>query len=143
MSETNKKFVIHFSEEQEQLLEVATEFARDKFPLSGARARIAVAEDFAPAVWRDMVALGWLGVTVPEEFGGSGLGLAEAVAIAEPLGRQLAGTPFVSTTLAAQALLKAGTAAQKSAWLPKLGQGAVGALALSEPHGDWNLENLS
>lgn len=143
MSDTNKKPVIGFSEEQEQLLDVATNFARDKFPLDKARARIAAAEDFDPGIWQEMAALGWLGVAIPEEFGGSGLTFAEVVTIAEPLGYYLAGTPFVSTTLVAQALLKAGTAAQKRDYLPMLAEGAVGALALCEPHGDWNLEHLT
>ena len=143
MSGDDKRPMINFSDEQAQLLEVAANFAQDKFPLSKARARIAAKADFDAAVWKEMAALGWLGVAIPEEFGGSGLGLAEVVAIVEPLGRALAGTPLVSTTLAAQALLKAGTPAQKSEWLPKIGEGAIGTLGLVEPHGDWNLEHLT
>lgn len=142
MLDTNKKLTITFSEEQEQLLDIATSFARDKFPMDKTRARIAAAEDFDRAIWSEMASLGWLGIAVPEEFGGSGLGLAEVVTIAEPLGRNLAGTPFVSTTLVAQALLKAGTSAQKQEWLPKICEGAIGALAIVEPHGDWNLAHL-
>jgi alkylation response protein AidB-like acyl-CoA dehydrogenase len=134
---------ILFSDEQAQLLETAEAFARDKFPMEHVRGRIAAAEDFDPSVWREMAALGWLGVAVDEAFGGSGLGLGEVVAIVEPLGRHLAGAPFMSTTLAAQALMRAGSEAQKRQWLPKLCEGAVGALALTEPHGDWNLENLT
>ena len=143
MQDEVKKPVIAFSDEQEQLLEVATNFARDKFPLDRARARIAAAEDFDSAIWTEMAQLGWLGVAVPEDFGGSGLSLAEVVTIAEPLGRHLAGTPFVSTTLLAQALTEAGTPSQKRDYLPKLAEGAIGALALCEPHGDWNLEHLT
>lgn len=142
MLDTNKKLSITFSEEQEQLLDIATSFARDKFPMDKTRARIAAAEDFDRAVWDEMASLGWLGISVPEDFGGSGLGLAEVVTIAEPLGRNLAGTPFVSTTLAAQALLKAGTAEQKKEWLPKLCEGAIATLAIVEPHGDWNVEHI-
>ena len=143
MFDTNKKLVINFSEEQEQLLEVATSFCRDKFPVDRARARIAAAEDFDKAVWDEMASLGWLGIAVPEEFGGSGLGLAEVVTVVEPTGYYLAGTPLVSTTLAAQALVKAGTEAQKDEWLPKICEGAIGTLALSEPSGDWDLGNLA
>lgn len=143
MLDTNKKPSINFSEEQEQLLDIATNFARDRFPMDRARARIAADQDFDAAVWAEMASLGWLGVAVPEEFGGSGLGLAEVVSIVEPLARNLAGTPFVSTTLVAQALLKAGTPAQKSEWLPKICEGAIGALALVEPHGDWDLAHLT
>jgi acyl-CoA dehydrogenase len=143
MWDPNKKPVIHFSNEQEQLLEVATSFARDRFPMDRARARIAAAEDFDRTVWAEMASLGWLGIAVPEEFGGSGLGLAEVVTVVEPLGRALAGTPFVSTTLVAQALVRAGTDVQRRVWLPKICEGAVGALALVEPHGDWNLDHLT
>ena len=143
MTTDNKRPTIQFSDEQAQLLEVATSFAQDRFPLSKARMRIAAKEDFDAAIWKEIASLGWLGVAIPEEFGGSGLGLAEIVAIVEPLGRALAGTPLVSTTLAAQALFKAGTPAQKSEWLPKICEGAIGTLALVEPHGDWNLEHLT
>jgi len=143
MWDRDKRPVIKFSDEQEQLLEVATNFARDKFPLDRARKRIAATEDFDRAVWNEMVSLGWLGIAIPEEFGGSGLGLAEVVTVVEPLGRQLAGTPIVSSTLVAQAILVAGTPAQKSTWLPRICQGAIAALALVEPHGDWNLKHLT
>jgi len=142
MSDAGKRFEIQFSEEQEQLLDVATSFARDKFPLSEARARIAAIEDFDVALWNEMASLGWLGITVPEAFGGSALSLAEVVPIAEALGRQVAATPFVSTTLATQALLKAGTAKQQSDWLPKFCAGAIGSLALNEPGGDWSPEHI-
>jgi acyl-CoA dehydrogenase len=139
----DKRPTIHFADEQAQLLEVATSFAQDKFPLNKARARIEAREDFDAAVWKEMASLGWLGVAIPEEFGGSGLGLAEVVTIVEPLGRALAGTPLVATTLVAQALMMAGTQAQKREWLPKICEGAIGALALVEPHGDWNLAHLT
>ncbi|MBI3676251.1 MAG: acyl-CoA/acyl-ACP dehydrogenase [Proteobacteria bacterium] len=143
MWDADQRPVIKFSDEQEQLLGVATNFARDKFPLDRARKRIAASEDLDRSVWEEMVSLGWLGIAIPEEFGGSGLGLAEVVTVVEPLGRHLAGTPLVSTTLVAQAILVAGTPAQKGVWLPKICQGAIAALALVEPHGDWNLKHLT
>jgi acyl-CoA dehydrogenase len=143
MWDADKRPVIKFSDEQEQLLEVATNFARDRFPPERARKRIAASEDLDRSVWDEMVSLGWLGIAIPEEFGGSGLGLAEVVTVVEPLGRHLAGTPLVSTTLVEQAILVAGTPAQKSMWLPQMCQGAIAALALVEPHGDWNLKHLT
>lgn len=143
MWDADKRPVIKFSDEQEQLLEVATNFARDRFPLDRTRKRIAASEDLDRSIWDEMVSLGWLGIAIPEEFGGSGLGLAEVVTVVEPLGRHLSGTPLVSTTLVGQALLVAGTPAQKSLWLPKICEGAIAALALVEPHGDWNLKHLT
>jgi alkylation response protein AidB-like acyl-CoA dehydrogenase len=143
MWDRDKRPVIKFSDEQEQLLEVATNFARDKFPLDRTRKRIAATEDLDRAIWDEMVSLGWLGIAIPEEFGGSGLGLAEVVTVVEPLGKQLAGTPIVSSTLVAQAILAAGTPVQKSVWLPRICDGAIAAVALVEPHGDWNLKHLT
>ena len=137
-----KRPSIRFSEEQEQLLEVAENFCRDRFPMAAVRKAIAASEDFDPALWNEIVSLGWLGTAIPEEFGGSGLGLAEVVTLVEPMGRALAGTPFVGTTLAAQALLAGGTMAQKNAWLPRICEGAIATLALRESDGDWDLTRI-
>ncbi|HEX5690589.1 MAG TPA: acyl-CoA dehydrogenase family protein, partial [Roseiflexaceae bacterium] len=86
---------------------------------------------------------GWLGIAIPEQYGGAGLGLREVVPVVEQMGRALMASPFVSTTLAAQALLAGGTDKQKQALLPQIAGGAIATLALMEPHGDWNLENLT
>ena len=129
---------IKFSEEQAQLLEIASNYCRDKSPIAEVRARIETEPGYDPAVYEEIAALGWLGIAVPEAFGGSGLGLGEVVTIAEPMGRHLLATPFQSTTVAAQALLAAGTDAQKAAWLPRLCEGTVATVALTEPDGDWH-----
>ncbi len=142
MLDTNKKPTILFSDEQEQLLEVASNFCRNRFPMSATRKRIEAPEDFDKTLWAEIASLGWLGIAVPEEFGGSGLTLAEVVTVVEPMGQYLAGTPLVSTTLVAQALIAAGTEAQKNNWLPKICEGTIGALALTEPSGDWSLTDL-
>src|SRR5678816_4892932 len=78
--------------------------------------------------------MGWMGSAIPETHGGAGFGHLELCVIAEELGRSLAPTPFASTIyLAAEALLLAGTDAQKKRWLPRIAQGeAIGCLALSE-----------
>jgi len=79
---------------------------------------------------------------VPEEFGGSALSLAEVVSIVEPMGRHLAGTPFVSTQLLIQGLLAGGSDELKGELLPKICEGAVGTIALFERDGDWDLEHI-
>jgi len=134
---------ISFSDEQEQLLEIATNFCREKSTIAHVRDQMTEQTGYDPALWREMAELGWLGVALPEKFGGSDLSLGEVVTIMEPMGRYLFATPFLSTTLAAQALLTGGTDAQKEAWLPKIAEGAIASLALSELHGDWDLTNLT
>jgi alkylation response protein AidB-like acyl-CoA dehydrogenase len=130
---------IDFSDEQAMLLDTAEAFCREHSPISAVRARLGVQPGHDPAVWRQMTELGWCGLAVPEALGGSGLGLAELATLAEPMGRHLMATPFISSQLAIQALLAAGDPALQQAWLPRLAQGAIGAVALFEDEGDWNL----
>jgi len=127
---------LEFSDEQSMILDSAREFCRDKSPISAVRALLDSETGFDPDVWQEMVGLGWLGLAIPEEFGGSGLGIGSTVPLAECMGRHMLSTPFFSTTLAAQAILRAGSPAQKEAWLPQLASGTVATLALLDG-GDW------
>ena len=126
---------ITFTDEQAMLLETAVAFCRDKSPIRTVRNLLLDETGFDPAVWDEMVALGWTGIAIPEAHGGSGLSLAEIATIAEPMGRHLLATPFVSTQLAIQALLAVGD----TALLPRIAQGAIATVALFEAEGDWDL----
>lgn len=130
---------ISFSKEQAMLSDIASKFFRDKWPIESVREHLASETGFDADLWREMVDLGWLGIAVPEEYGGSGLGVAELVTLTEPMGRALFASPFVSTQLAVQALLH-GSAEQRKEWLPRLAEGSVGTLAAVESSGDWDLE---
>ena len=134
---------IGLSEEQAQLLDVAAGFCRDKSPVDQVRALLADETGFQPEIWQEIADLGWLGIGIPETYGGIGLGLGEVVPIVEQMGRNLLTTPYLGTILAAQAVLRGGTEAQKNEILPKLVSGTAATLALCEDHADWNLENVS
>jgi acyl-CoA dehydrogenase len=131
--------LITFSEEQAMLLEVATSFCRDKSPMSKVRAQLTSEDGFDRALWDEMVSLGWSGIAVPELYGGSALSLAEVATIAEPMGRHLMATPFVSTQLFIQGLLTGGSEQQKLSALGKICKGKIGTVALFERDGDWNI----
>ncbi|TPG53766.1 acyl-CoA dehydrogenase [Roseomonas nepalensis] len=64
-----------------------------------------------PAVWRSMGAMGWIGLRLPEEAGGAGLGMAEACALLEELGRALVPEPLVAGALSARLLAAGGDTA--------------------------------
>ena len=132
-----------YSEEQIELLDVATSFCRDKSPIDRVRRLIDSDLGYDADIWAEIAALGWTAIAIPESFGGVGLTLAEVVPVVEQMGRHLMASPFVASTLAAQALVAGGTDAQKAEWLPKLAEGVIGTLALSEAHGDWDLSNLT
>lgn len=78
--------------------------------------------------------MGFAGLLVPEEFGGSGLGAVEAGVVMEEIGRTLMPSPFLSTgVLAASALTRGGNAGQKSEYLTRLAKGElIAALAVDE-----------
>lgn len=133
---------LSYSEEQIELMDVATNFCRDKSPIDKVRSLIDDERGYDPAIWQEIVDLGWLGIAVPEAQGGVGLSMAEVAPIAEQMGRRLLATPFSTCTIAAQALLAAGDEAQCGEWLPRIVAGEVATLALTEPHGDWNLGHV-
>lgn len=89
---------------------------------------------FDERFWETAVAQGWTAMAVPEEFGGLGLGLVELGLVAEQVGRDCPGVPFLASGHAiGRALLGGGDAAVRRRWLPALADGAVlGALALAE-----------
>ena len=143
MGVMREKADIIFTDEQQQLLQIAETFSADKSPIEIVRKRLEAEQALEPKLWQEIADLGWLGIAIPEEYGGSGLGLGEVITIIEPMGRYLFSSPLISTTLAAQAILHWGSDDQKAQWLPKIVGGAVAALALTEAHGDWDLKNLT
>jgi len=95
-------------------------------------------------LWASFAELGFLGAAIPEEYGGVGLGASDLCVIAEEVGRAVAPIPFFSSiVLAAEAILLAGTDAQKSEWLPKLASGeVVGTFAWNEGPGAVSEHNI-
>jgi len=75
-------------------------------------------------VWNGIGELGVLGIIIPEEYGGVGLGFLDAALVAEALGRAVAPIPYIgSSIMAPVAILNAGDDRQKSTWLPKIAAG--------------------
>jgi acyl-CoA dehydrogenase len=127
-----------FSDDQKQLRDQARRYLAEKCPPKAVRAVLESKADFDRGLWKGLAEMGFLGVAIPEEFGGTGAGHLELCVIAEEMGRALAPVPFSSTVyLAAEALLLAGSDAQKKKWLPLVASGdAIGTLALFEGTGN-------
>jgi alkylation response protein AidB-like acyl-CoA dehydrogenase len=131
---------LEFSEEQKFVQKTARDYLAENAPLATCRAVLEGGKPFDPTLWKGVAEMGWLGTAVPEAYGGAGLGHLELVLIAQELGRALAPIPFSSSVyLATEALLQAGSEAQKQKYLPKLAAGeAIGTLALAEGLGDFD-----
>jgi len=101
------------SEEQELLRNAAREFLERECPLSLVREVERSEPGFSPQLWQQMADLGWLGVPIPQEYGGFGLGTVDLAVLAKELGRALCPGPYLPTVvLAAGAIAAAGTAAR-------------------------------
>lgn len=127
-----------FSDDQKQLRDQARRFLTERCPPKAVRAVLEGGAPYDRELWKGLAEMGFLGVAIPEEFGGAGAGHLELCVIAEELGRVLAPVPFASTIyLAAEAIMIAGSDAQKKKWLPAIASGeAIGTLALFEGKGN-------
>ncbi|MBX7223989.1 MAG: acyl-CoA/acyl-ACP dehydrogenase [Blastocatellia bacterium] len=90
-------------------------------------------------LWHLMAEQGWLGLTLPEDFGGLGQGLVELAVIAEEMGRVCLPGGFLSAIFAGALVAEAGNSRQKAAYLEKMASGDLkGTVALLEAEADWN-----
>ena len=114
------------SDEQKLLDQTIKKFIEKEVPLERVRELAADRQSFDAAIWDGLNELGLFGIMIPEEYGGAGLRLLDAVVVQEHLGRQVVPAPFLSTAiLAPVALLKGGSEEQKDTWLPKIAAGEI------------------
>ena len=127
------------NEEQQLLRESARDFCRENVPLSVLR-RLRDSHDergYDADIWRQIVALGWTGMTIPEAFGGYEFGYTGLGLVLEETGRCLLNSPLIPTVLlGATAINLAGSEAQKQQLLPAVVAGELLlAMAMEErPH---------
>src|SRR6516162_9946816 len=124
------------TEEQSMLRDSARGLISDKAPVSHLR-HLRDSKDatgFSRELWKEFAEMGFAGLLVPEQFGGSALGNVEAGVVMEEIGRTLMPSPFLSTAvLAASALSRGGSQAQRSEFLPKISAGnLLATLAVDE-----------
>jgi alkylation response protein AidB-like acyl-CoA dehydrogenase len=118
---------IALTDDHRELAEVARAFLTSQKARWAARSLLDTADESRPPFWQNLVELGWLGLHIDEEHGGSGYGLPELVVVIEELGRAVAPGPFVPTVIASAVIANDGSAEQKSRLLPGLIDGTVTA----------------
>jgi alkylation response protein AidB-like acyl-CoA dehydrogenase len=120
---------------QQALQATARQFLAERTPSSYVRAMTEDDAGITPDLWEQLVELGWVGLLVPEEHGGAGMGLLEVMVVLEEMGRLPLPGPFLSSAvLATDAAVRLGLADR----LPALASGVTrGTVALDEEgHGD-------
>ena len=124
------------NEEQQMLSDSAKDFAANRTPVNHFRS---LRDNNDPLnwdkdVWKEMVDLGWSGILIPQEFGGSDFGLAGISVIMQEVGKTLTPSPlFATAVMGASAINTFGTQEQKAEYLPKIAAGNITtAIAIDE-----------
>jgi acyl-CoA dehydrogenase len=124
------------TEEQKFLRDTAKDFAQERTPITHFRALRDNKDEtlWDKDIWQEMVKLGWSGILIPEEYGGSDFGVAGISVILQEIGRTLTPSPLLSTgVLGAYAISNFGSQEQKEKYLPKIVSGEITtALAVDE-----------
>ena len=115
---------LEFTPEQELLRETVAGVCARHAGLEVVRALEDDPLGYSEKFWDQLGELGLLGLTLPEEHGGSGMSMLDAMVVYHELGRALAPSPhFVSSVMSGGVLTRAGTPSQQAEWLPKIAGG--------------------
>ena len=132
------------NEVQTMLQNSAREFMEAEMPKS----RVLEIDDspsgFAVDLWEKMCGIGWAGMAVPEEFGGSGNSFTDLGVVYEMMGYYACSSPHLSSAvLCSQVILEAGNQEQKQSLLPPIASGQqIFSLALTEPEYGWGADTV-
>jgi alkylation response protein AidB-like acyl-CoA dehydrogenase len=130
-----------FTEEQEMLRKIARDFLVTECPKDLVRQMVKDEKGYTPELWKKMAELGWMGLIIPEEYGGIGGNFLDVVVLLEEMGRACLPGPFFSSLIGTLAILEAGNAPQKKELLPKIAQGELlSTLAVSEPYVGYEID---
>jgi alkylation response protein AidB-like acyl-CoA dehydrogenase len=133
-----------FSEEQEMLRQSARALLEKECPSATVRKLMDDERGFDLALWRKMAELGWLGLVIPEQYGGGGLSYVDLVLVMEEMGRVVLPSPFIWTLMVAEAIKRAGSDSQKSSLLPRLATGElIATVAYLEPSSIWSADGIT
>ncbi len=133
------------SAEQQLLKKEVRHFLETECPKSALRAIQASDLGYSAELWRKMAGLGWLGLILPEEYGGVGGSLIDLAVMLEEVGRATAPGPFFSTmVLGVLPLLEAGNEDQKRRLLTGVANGEILlTMAVAEPGTDYSPAHIS
>ena len=132
-------------EQQEMLKNFARDFLEKECPESLVREMEEDEKGYSPQLWKGMAQQGWMGLVIPEKYGGTDMNLCELVVLLEEFGRALVPGPFISTVvLGGMPIMDAGTDAQKDQFLPKIASGdLIMTMALTVPSAKWTADGVT
>jgi len=122
------------SEEQEMVKKMARDFLTDKLPKAVVKEMEESELGYSPDLWKEMTELGWVGLVLPDKYGGSGMSFLDLAVLLEEMGKACLPGPYFSTVvLGGLPIIDTGTEEQKQEYLPKIASGEIiFTLALTE-----------
>ena len=135
---------LDFSEEQLMLRDAARDFLTKRLPKKTVKELEESQSGYSPEMWKEMAELGWMGLVLPEKYGGAGMGFLDLAVLLEEMGRACLPGPFFSTVvLGALPILDFGTDEQKEMYLPRISKGeAIFTLALTEDNARYDASGV-
>jgi alkylation response protein AidB-like acyl-CoA dehydrogenase len=126
---------LDLTEEQEMLRTSARDFLTKECPKTMVRKLEEDEKGYSPELWHKMAELGWMGLVLPEQYNGMGMGFMDLVILLQEMGRNILPGPFFSTVvMGSLPILNAGTEEQKKEFLPRIAAGdMILTLAFIEP----------
>jgi alkylation response protein AidB-like acyl-CoA dehydrogenase len=132
------------NDEQAMLKDVTRSLLGNHCSIAAVRAGLDAHPDADTQLWALGAELGWPGLALPEEHGGSGQGLVELAIVAEELGRALARVPVLTSAVVGAAVARGGSERLQAATLPALADGTAWASwAFAEPSQPWSLDGVT
>jgi alkylation response protein AidB-like acyl-CoA dehydrogenase len=131
------------SEEQQMLREFARDFLEKECTETYVRDMEEDTTGYLPEVWNKMAEQGWMGLMVPEQYGGAGMSFLDLLVLIEEFGRAIVPGPFITNSVSTIALLEAASDAQKQALLPSIASGGkIWTLAFTEPSASFDADGV-
>ena len=116
---------LRFTETQEILKKMARDFLTTECPKTMVRKLEQSEQGYSPELWKKMAELGWMGLIIPEEYGGMNYTFQDLAVLLEEIGRNILPGPFIATITSTFPILEAGNEEQKKELLPKIAQGEL------------------
>src|SRR2546428_9880883 len=118
---------LELDEQQDMLKHFGRDFLEKECPESLVREMEEDEKGYSPELWQKMAQQGWMGLIIPENYGGTGMNVCELVVLLEEFGRALVPGPFISTVvLGGVPIMEAGAEEQEKQILPKIASGGLG-----------------
>lgn len=135
---------LRFTEEQEMLRKAVRDFLSTECPKEKVRELERSEIGYSPDIWHEIANLGWLGLTIPEKYGGNEMSFLHLALLIEEMGRNIYPSPFLPTVMSTLPIIEEGTEEQRENILPRIAIGdLIVTMAIWEESGTFDTAEIN